>query len=107
LTRPLSFRDDTEGSQSSASDLDVAAPVRRRRSGPAFLGAGRMADVPQAVLTDLYLRAGALPVGRPSRSTVWRACTDTDPRALTGEDDDRRTPTSSRRASVPGSTSTR
>lgn len=44
--------------------------------------AGWVADVPQPVLTDLYLRAGALPVGRPSRSTLWRVCTDTDTRAL-------------------------
>lgn len=44
--------------------------------------AGWVADVPQATLTDLYLRAGALPVGRPSRSTLWRVCTDTDAEAL-------------------------
>lgn len=44
--------------------------------------AGWVADVPQAILTELYLRAGALPVGRPSRSTIWRVCTDTDPQAL-------------------------
>ncbi|WP_249715208.1 transposase family protein, partial [Rhizomonospora bruguierae] len=44
--------------------------------------AGWVADVPPAVLTDLYLRAGALPVGRPSRSTIWRVCTDTDAQAL-------------------------
>jgi predicted transposase YbfD/YdcC len=44
--------------------------------------AGWVADVPQAALTDLYLRSGALPVGRPSRSTIWRVCTDTDPQAL-------------------------
>ncbi|MFY1673877.1 ISAs1 family transposase [Plantactinospora sp. WMMB334] len=44
--------------------------------------AGWVADVPQPVLADLYLRAGALPVGRPSRSTLWRVCTDTDTRAL-------------------------
>lgn len=44
--------------------------------------AGWVADVPQATVTDLYLRAGALPVGRPSRSTLWRVCTDTDAQAL-------------------------
>ncbi len=44
--------------------------------------AGWVADVPQPVLADLYLRAGVLPAGRPSRSTLWRVCTDTDPRAL-------------------------
>jgi predicted transposase YbfD/YdcC len=44
--------------------------------------AGWVSDVPRAVLADLYLRAGVLPVGRPSRSTIWRVCTDADPRAL-------------------------
>jgi predicted transposase YbfD/YdcC len=44
--------------------------------------AGWVADVPQAALRDLYLRAGALPAGRPSRSTIWRVCTDADPQAL-------------------------
>ncbi|HEX5541145.1 MAG TPA: transposase family protein [Micromonospora sp.] len=43
---------------------------------------GWVADVPTAVLADLHLRAGALPVGRPSRSTIWRACTDADAEAL-------------------------
>ncbi|MFC7279720.1 ISAs1 family transposase [Paractinoplanes rhizophilus] len=44
--------------------------------------AGWVADVPKAALTDLYLRAGALPVGRPSRSTLWRVCTAADTQAL-------------------------
>lgn len=44
--------------------------------------AGWVADVPEAVLTDLYLRVGVLPAGRPSRSTIWRVCTDADPLAL-------------------------
>src|SRR5262249_16503854 len=44
--------------------------------------AGWVADVPAAILSDLYLRAGAAPVGRPRRSTVWRVCTDADPQAL-------------------------
>lgn len=44
--------------------------------------AGWVADVPQPALTDLYLRAGVLPAGRPSRSTLWRVCADTDPQAL-------------------------
>ena len=44
--------------------------------------AGWVADVPTAVLADLYLRAGALPAGRPSRSTIWRGCTNADPQAL-------------------------
>jgi predicted transposase YbfD/YdcC len=44
--------------------------------------AGWVADVPEAILTDLYLRVGALPAGRPSRSTLWRVCTDADPEVL-------------------------
>jgi hypothetical protein len=44
--------------------------------------AGWVADVPEAVLADLYLRVGALPAGRLSRSTIWRVCTDADPQAL-------------------------
>jgi predicted transposase YbfD/YdcC len=44
--------------------------------------AGWVADVPEGVVTDLYLRAGALPAGRPSRSTIWRVCTDADVQAL-------------------------
>lgn len=44
--------------------------------------AGWVADVSEDVLADLYLRAGALPAGRPSRSTIWRVCTDADPGAL-------------------------
>ncbi|SDT78917.1 ISAs1 family transposase [Actinoplanes derwentensis] len=39
---------------------------------------GRVADVPTDVLDSLYLRAEARPAGRPSRSTLWRVCTDTD-----------------------------
>lgn len=44
--------------------------------------AGWVADVAEDVLADLYLRVGALPAGRPSRSTIWRVCTDADPGAL-------------------------
>jgi predicted transposase YbfD/YdcC len=44
--------------------------------------AGWVADVAEDVLADLYLRAGVLPAGRPSRSTIWRVCTDADPGAL-------------------------
>ncbi|WP_249715171.1 ISAs1 family transposase [Rhizomonospora bruguierae] len=44
--------------------------------------AGWVADVPQEVLTGLYQRAGAAPAGRPSRSTIWRVCTDADPDTL-------------------------
>lgn len=59
----------------------VAAATVAGMSGYTAM-AGWVADVPQPVVTDLYLRAGALPVGRPSRSTLWRVCTDTDAQAL-------------------------
>lgn len=59
----------------------VAAATVAGMSGYTAM-AGWVAHVPQATLTQLYLRAGALPAGRPSRSTIWRVCTDTDPRAL-------------------------
>jgi predicted transposase YbfD/YdcC len=44
--------------------------------------AGWAADVSAAVLADLYLRAGAIPAGPPSKTTIWRVLTDTDPEAL-------------------------
>jgi hypothetical protein len=44
--------------------------------------AGWVADVSAAVLADLYLRAGAIPAGPPSKTTIWRVLTDTDPEAL-------------------------
>ncbi|MDP9792503.1 hypothetical protein J2S43_001015 [Catenuloplanes nepalensis] len=40
--------------------------------------AGSVEDVPAEVVASLYLRASARPAGRPSRSTIWRVCTDTD-----------------------------
>jgi predicted transposase YbfD/YdcC len=40
---------------------------------------GWVADVSAAVLADLYLRAGAIPAGPPSKTTIWRVLTDTDP----------------------------
>ncbi len=43
---------------------------------------GWVADVPEVVVADLYRRVGALPAGRPSRSTIWRVCTDADAQAL-------------------------
>ena len=43
---------------------------------------GWVADVSAAVLADLYLRAGAIPAGPPSKTTIWRVLTDTDPEAL-------------------------
>ena len=43
---------------------------------------GWVADVSAAVLADLYLRAGAVPAGPPSKTTIWRVLTDTDPELL-------------------------
>ncbi|ROO52801.1 DDE family transposase [Micromonospora sp. Llam0] len=40
--------------------------------------AGWVADVPAEVMDSLYERVGARPAGPPSRSTIWRVCTDTD-----------------------------
>jgi predicted transposase YbfD/YdcC len=37
-----------------------------------------VADVPAEVMASLYTRVNARPGGRPSRSTIWRVCTDTD-----------------------------
>ena len=39
---------------------------------------GWVADVPTEILDSLYARVEARPGGRPSRSTLWRVCTDTD-----------------------------
>jgi predicted transposase YbfD/YdcC len=39
---------------------------------------GWVADVPTDILDGLYARVEARPAGRPSRSTLWRVCTDTD-----------------------------
>jgi predicted transposase YbfD/YdcC len=43
---------------------------------------GWVADVSAAVLADLYLRAGAVPAGPPSKTTIWRVLTDADPEML-------------------------
>jgi predicted transposase YbfD/YdcC len=43
---------------------------------------GWVADVPPAVLADLYLRSGAAPAPPPSKTTIWRVLTDADPGAL-------------------------
>ena len=40
---------------------------------------GWVADVSPAVLADLYLRAGAIPAGAPSKTTIWRVLTGADP----------------------------
>ncbi|OLB78953.1 MAG: hypothetical protein AUI14_11705 [Actinobacteria bacterium 13_2_20CM_2_71_6] len=45
--------------------------------------AGWIADVPIEVRQDLYARVGADTVaGPPSKSTIWRVLTDTDPQAF-------------------------
>jgi hypothetical protein len=38
--------------------------------------AGWVADVPLAILADLYLRSGATPAPPPSKTTIWRILTD-------------------------------
>jgi predicted transposase YbfD/YdcC len=43
---------------------------------------GWVADVPSAILADLYLRSGAAPAPPPSKTTIWRVLTDADPGAL-------------------------
>lgn len=40
---------------------------------------GWVADLSAAVLADLYLRAGAIPAGPPSKTTIWRVLTGADP----------------------------
>lgn len=60
--------------------LAAAATVAGMKGYTAI--AGWVADVPAAMVAQLYLRAGAAPVGRPSRSTIWRVCTDADAQAL-------------------------
>jgi predicted transposase YbfD/YdcC len=42
---------------------------------------GWVADVPPAVLADLYLRCGAAPAPPPPKTTIWRVLTDADPGA--------------------------
>ena len=39
---------------------------------------GWVADVPPAILADLYLRSGAAPAPPPSKTTIWRVITDAD-----------------------------
>jgi predicted transposase YbfD/YdcC len=43
---------------------------------------GWVADVPSAILTDLYLRSGAAPAPPPSKTTIWRVLTDADTEAF-------------------------
>jgi predicted transposase YbfD/YdcC len=43
---------------------------------------GWVADVPPAVLADLYLRSSAAPAPPPSKTTIWRVLTDADAEAF-------------------------
>jgi predicted transposase YbfD/YdcC len=43
---------------------------------------GWVADVPPAILADLYLRSGAAPAPPPSKTTIWRVLTDADAEAF-------------------------
>jgi predicted transposase YbfD/YdcC len=60
--------------------LAAAATVAGMKGYTAI--AGWVADVPAEIVADMYRRVDAVPVGPPSKSTIWRVCTDTDPRAL-------------------------
>ena len=51
--------------------LVAAAVVAGMRGYTAITG--WVSDVPAPVLADLYIRAGALPAGPPSKTTIWRA----------------------------------
>jgi hypothetical protein len=39
---------------------------------------GWVADVPPAILADVYLRSGAAPAPPPSKTTIWRVLTGAD-----------------------------
>jgi predicted transposase YbfD/YdcC len=60
--------------------LAAAATVAGMKGYTAI--AGWVADVPAEIVRDLYQRVDAVPVGPPSKSTIWRVCTDTQARAL-------------------------
>jgi predicted transposase YbfD/YdcC len=60
--------------------LAAAATVAGMKGYTAI--AGWVADVPAQIVADLYRRVDAEPVGPPSKSTIWRVCTDADARAL-------------------------
>ena len=60
--------------------LAAAAVVAGMRGYAAITG--WVADVPPAVLADLYLRSGAAPAPPPSKTTIWRVLTDADAGAL-------------------------
>src|ERR1035437_9150085 len=54
--------------------LAAAAVVAGMRGYTAITG--WVADVPPAILADLYLRSGAAPAPPPSKTTIWRGLTD-------------------------------
>jgi hypothetical protein len=56
--------------------LAAAAVVAGMKGYTAIIG--RVADVPSAILADLYLRSGAAPAAPPSKTTIWRVLTDAD-----------------------------
>ena len=60
--------------------LAAAATVAGMKGYAAITG--WVADVPPAVLADLYLRSGAAPAPPPSKTTIWRVLTDADAGAL-------------------------
>ena len=60
--------------------LAAAAVVAGMRGYTAITG--WVADVPAPILTDVYLRSGAAPAPAPSKTTIWRVLTDTDPEAF-------------------------
>jgi predicted transposase YbfD/YdcC len=60
--------------------LAAAAVVAGMRGYTAITG--WVSDVPAAVLADLYIRAGVLPAGPPSKTTIWRVLTNADAEAF-------------------------
>jgi len=60
--------------------LAAAAVVAGMKSYTAITG--WVADVPAWVLDEVYVQAGSKPAGPPSKSTIWRVLTDTDPDAF-------------------------
>jgi predicted transposase YbfD/YdcC len=60
--------------------LAAAATVAGMKGYTAITG--WVADVPPAILADLYLRSGAVPAPPPSKTTIWRVLTDAGTEAL-------------------------
>ena len=56
--------------------LAAAAVVAGMRGYTAITG--WVADVPPAILADVYLRSGAAAAPPPSKTTIWRVLTDAD-----------------------------